>query len=176
MPDESAQPIAPIHERDKCHPVERNFIPEGREPPHEILVELVKAWFKTYHPWHPLLHQPSLEEYIQFEGGFGDDPKALILMAIAAVIIPSWYPDVNLSQLERIAWSQSLRSQVLFRSISELSFHGLQAMLILTTLDYGNGNLSNFWNLIGICQRSVSSSHIACFDSALIHEVDSACS
>jgi len=93
---------------------------------------------------------------MQFQGGYGDDTKALIFKAIAAVIIPSWYADVNLSQPERITWSQSLRSHVLFKSISELSFHGLQAVLILTALDYGNGDLSNFWNLVGICQRSVS--------------------
>jgi hypothetical protein len=152
-PRDTSQLSVPQTERDIPHPRHDNLVHDAREPSHDVMVGLVKIWFDNYHSWHPLLHQPSLEECLQSQGGREDDTHSLIFKAIAAVVIPSSYANLNLSQADRSSWSKSLRSQVLFSAIGQVSFHGLQAMLILTVLDYGNGDLSQFWNLIGICQR-----------------------
>jgi hypothetical protein len=127
--------------------------PRSKEPPHEDLVELCKHWFEKYHPWHPILHQPSVEEYLWPRDSDQGEPHRLVLRAITALILPSWYPDATLGLAERLSWSRSLRRDILLRALGELSFHGLQAMLILSVLDYGLGNMSEFWNTIGICHR-----------------------
>lgn len=119
------------------------------------MLGLVKTWFHDYHPWHPILHQPSLEDYLQIQicGDEANDSQSLIIRAIAAVIMPYEYPDQSLSQADRLSWSTALRGAVVSTAINDLSFHGLQALLILAILDYGSGNLPSFWNLIGLCQR-----------------------
>lgn len=39
------------------------------------------------------------------------------------------------------------------QAIGNLSLQSLQALLIITTIDYGAGKLSEFWNLVALCKR-----------------------
>jgi hypothetical protein len=38
-------------------------------------------------------------------------------------------------------------------ALGSLSLQSLQALLIITILDYGAGKLSEFWNLVATCKR-----------------------
>jgi len=58
-----------------------------------------------------------------------------------------------MSQEERKKLSDVLREEVILQAIGNLSLQSLQAVLIVTNLDYGAGKLSEFWNLVALCKR-----------------------
>ncbi|KAF2476285.1 uncharacterized protein BDR25DRAFT_64879 [Lindgomyces ingoldianus] len=118
-----------------------------------ILNELCGAWFEKYHPWFPILHQPSLLEVLQTSPILGSTVHYIVFKAIAAVTIPHSYHSDSLTNEQRRQCSDDLRSQVLMEAISQLSLQSLQAVLILTIRDYGAGRISEFWNLVALAKR-----------------------
>ncbi|KAF1952717.1 hypothetical protein CC80DRAFT_479097 [Byssothecium circinans] len=118
-----------------------------------ILDELCAAWFEKYHPWFPILHQPSLLEVLQTSPILTSTVHHIVFKAIAAVTIPHSYHSDSLTNDQRRTLSDDLRSQVVMEAIGQLSLQSLQAVLILTIRDYGGGRLSEFWNLIALAKR-----------------------
>jgi hypothetical protein len=124
--------------------------------PGASLNELCNAWFERYHPWFPILHKLSVLGTLQDEAPLAESPIYIVIKAIVSVTILHWCSSNPLSQEERKRLSEQLREQVILQSISNLSLQSLQAVLIVTNIDYGAGKLSEFWNLVALCKRYVA--------------------
>ncbi|KAF4627586.1 hypothetical protein G7Y89_g10563 [Cudoniella acicularis] len=117
------------------------------------LNDLCNAWFERYHPWFPILHKLSVLGAVQNTVPLSDSPLFIVLKALVAVTLPHWCLSSPLSREERRRLSESFREQVILQAISNLSLGSLQAVLIVTIIDYGAGKLSEFWNLVALCKR-----------------------
>lgn len=119
------------------------------------LNQLCHVWFHEYHPWFPVLHEPSIMDFLQTNLPRSESSLNIVFKAIAAVtIVHSSIPN-SLSHEERQKLSTSLRNEVIMEAMSKLSLSCLQCILILTINESGAGKLVDFWNLIALCKRSV---------------------
>jgi hypothetical protein len=121
--------------------------------PHGTLNDLCSIWFERYHPWFPILHKLTVLGTIQGADPFSESPLFIVLKSIVAVTLPHWSLTSPLSGEERVKLSEQFRKQVILQAISDLSLQSLQAVLIITIIDYGAGKLSEFWNLVALCKR-----------------------
>lgn len=119
-----------------------------------VLSELCSIWFKKYHPWFPILHQPSLTTSLQHLESLESSNQYLVIKAICAVTLVH-YESPLVSIDERKQWSNSLCDAICCQALKQVSLQCLQALLILSNLDYGEGRFEQFWNLIALCKRLV---------------------
>lgn len=123
-----------------------------------ILAELLDIWFSDYSRWIPILHKPSLLDTLH-KRYLKDSPLYIVLKAITAVTVT----DTQRTRLSRLSLEDrqnlalSFRCQIVMEAIGSLSLQSLQALLIITILDYGAGKFSDFWNLVALCKRQVHS-------------------
>ncbi|KAF2438832.1 hypothetical protein P171DRAFT_436741 [Karstenula rhodostoma CBS 690.94] len=118
-----------------------------------VLDELCAVWFEKYHPWFPILHQPSLLEALQASADVKETPYLPILKAIVAVTIIKDFRSEGPSKERCHQISDELRNQVVMEAINNLSLGPLQAVLILCILEYGAGRLKEHWNLVALAKR-----------------------
>lgn len=122
----------------------------------QTLKDLCSAWFERYHSWFPILHKLSLLQEVQNHASpLVDSPQSIVFKAVVAVTLPHWCLSNPLTQDQRSDISARFRNEVIMQAIGSLSLQSLQAILIITTIDYGAGKLSEFWNLVALCKRSV---------------------
>lgn len=115
---------------------------------------LCDTWFERYHPWFPILHRLSLLETLDNSmDSVSASPLYIVFKAISAVTLPCWALTNTLNQAQREQLSSHLRGQVIMEALGSLSLQSLQALLIITILDYGAGKLSEFWNVVATCKR-----------------------
>ena len=138
-------------------PVNVDNIASGSEtlsPP--TLADLLDNWFSDYYRWIPILHKPSLLDTLHTRS-LKDSPLYIVLKAIIAVTVT----DTQKTRLSRISDEErqrlalSFRCQVVMEAMGSLSLQSLQALLVITILDYGAGKFSDFWNLVALCKRQV---------------------
>ena len=122
--------------------------------PPTILAEFLNTWFSDYYRWIPILHKPSLLDTLDTRYII-DSPSYIILKAITAVTVT----DTQRTRLSRFSGEDrqrlalSFRCQVIMEAMGSLSLQSLQALLVITILDYGAGKFSDFWNLVALCKR-----------------------
>ena len=138
-------------------PVDVDNIASGIEtlsPP--ILAELLDTWFSDYYRWVPILHKPSLLDTLH-TNYLKDSSLYIVVKAITAVTVTDTQKTrlSRLSDEDRQRLALSLRCQVIMEAMGSLSLHSLQALLVITILDYGAGKFSDFWNLVALCKRQV---------------------
>lgn len=119
------------------------------------VTELCAAWFERYHPWFPILHQPSLLASLQGSPTVASCDRYLLIKAIVAVTIDHCQSCPSTIG-ERLKWSESLRDSVLIEAIGNISLQSIQSLLILSNMEFGAGRTSRFWNLMALCKRYVS--------------------
>lgn len=119
-----------------------------------VLSELCSIWFKKYHPWFPILHQPSLTASLQNLEGSEALRQYLAVKAICAVTL-THYESPLVGADERRQWSDSLRESVCCQAMQQTCLQSVQALLIISNLDYGEGRFEQFWNIIALCKRCV---------------------
>lgn len=128
-------------------------VSSATNPLSPILVnELCGIWFERYHPWFPILHQPSLWETLQTSESVNKSSHCLVINAIVAVTVTHSLL-LSTAPEERQRWSEALRDKVVVEAIGKLSLQSIQALLILSNLEYGSGKSNKFWNFIALCKR-----------------------
>lgn len=118
----------------------------------ELVTELCTTWFASYHPWFPILHQPSLLEALQLSHNVESSSRYLVIKAILAVTVQHSQSYSSNAEARR-EYSEVLREAVIMEAMSHLSLQSIQALLILSNLDYGAGKMNQFWNLLSLCKR-----------------------
>lgn len=117
-----------------------------------VLSELCSIWFKRYHPWFPILHQPSLTESLQNLERSETLSQLLAVKAICSVTLVH-YESPLVSADERRQWSDSLRDTVCCQALKQVTLQSVQALLIISNVEYGEGRFEQFWNLIALSKR-----------------------
>lgn len=127
---------------------------ETRNPSRSAFVELCSAWFDKFHGWFPILHPPTIMQTLQdISISLELSPLYVVLKAIAAVTLPHVGFVTSLSHDQRRMISADYAQDIALHAMDSLSLPSLQAVLIVSVLEYGNGKLSKFWNLIALCKR-----------------------
>ncbi|RDL37437.1 Uncharacterized protein BP5553_04870 [Venustampulla echinocandica] len=120
----------------------------------QTLSDLCNTWFERYHSWFPILHKLSLLEEVENNAApLVDSPLSIVLKAIVAVTLPHWCLSNPPNREQRLELSTQFRNEVIMQAIGSLSLQSLQAILIITNIDYGAGKLSEFFNLLALCKR-----------------------
>ena len=122
-----------------------------------ILSELIDLWFSHYYSWIPILHKPTVWETLQDTHSLPESPLYIVFKAITAVTITDT-KQTPLSQLcdeDRERLALSFRCQIVMEAMGSTSLQSLQALIIVSILDYGAGRFSDFWNLVALGKRHV---------------------
>lgn len=120
-----------------------------------VLSDLCSIWFQKYHPWFPILHQPSLTASLQNLEGLETLNQYLLVKAICAVTLFHYEsPLVGADELKQ--WSENLRNEVYSQSLAQINLQSVQALLIISNIEFGEGRFEQFWNLIALCKRFAS--------------------
>lgn len=122
-----------------------------------IISELCTVWFENYHPWFPILHQPSLLEAVQASPDLESCDRTLVIKAIAATTMCHCqsYPTTTANRQE---WADAFRESVLLEALGDWSLRSIQALLILSLIDSGSGRVTKFWSIMAVCKRYAISS------------------
>lgn len=145
--DDTALPTSPINVNNIASGVETLSSP--------VLGELLDTWFSDYYRWMPILHKPTLLETLQHLHSPRHTSLHIVFKSITAVTVTDTLK-TSLSRLtdeDRERLALSFRCQVVMEAMGSLSLRSLQALLIITILDYGAGKFSDFWNLVALCKR-----------------------
>jgi hypothetical protein len=111
---------------------------------------MVEIWFQKYR-WLPILHR-SFAETVDSSHAVESFHGCLVIKAItiASIIHCDRCP---MNDIERERLQEMLRSNILMRAMDEASLRTVQALLILSALDYGDGRLVRARNLLAMCRR-----------------------
>lgn len=118
-----------------------------------VALELTEVWFRKYHRWFPILHQPSFLALLQSVGGSNiTGGYGLLLQAMAAITIQHW-ETLRLDREECRLWQERLTESVINKALECASLQALQALLVVSVLYYGNGRFLQAANLVALCRR-----------------------
>ncbi|KXT14314.1 hypothetical protein AC579_8409 [Pseudocercospora musae] len=120
--------------------------------PKPLVSEVIDVWFREYHPWFPILHQPTFVRIVNEAEIAIPQQRELVVLAIT-VATTGQMRDTPPDQVRASQWREELTTSVLSRAVSKASLDSIQALLILSTLSYGEGRLMEAWNLLAVCRR-----------------------
>lgn len=129
-------------------PTGNNFEPHSLQ----VVTELVTVWFERYHAWFPILHQPSLMEALEVYTTPEACDRWLVINAIVATTVEHCHSRPS-TPSQMIETQKNLKQAVILGALGRQSLRSMQALLIISIIEYGSGQLTSFWNLIAICKR-----------------------
>jgi len=109
-------------------------------------------WFEKYHPWFPLLHQQSLLQCLDNSTDIASTGRPLVLQAIAAATLGS-VDNVNIPPKDFHDQVIELRNATVLASLNAPCLDSVQALLVLSMLQYGNGCVTEAGNLLAMCRK-----------------------
>lgn len=120
-----------------------------------VIYELKEIWFSKYHPWFPILHQPSFDKSLDLFDPSQSTDFALIVQAIVAVTLQQSHIIEGDVEWKRHRQDQ-LVNEVVVHCIGRSSLSAVQALLIISILQYGRARHVASWNILAIARRLVS--------------------
>ena len=120
---------------------------------HSAVANFCEVWFKDSHPWCPILNRPTTLASLQCLPPQPGVIPDLVLKALVSFTVSHSSLAITLGYSGRRRLFSRLRSEVLVEAIGEVSLRALQALLIISVLDYGYDNISSSCNLLSICKR-----------------------
>ncbi|EME78984.1 uncharacterized protein MYCFIDRAFT_79880 [Pseudocercospora fijiensis CIRAD86] len=143
----------PAHEHTRADAArETSSSPSQSFVPKPLLSEAIEVWFRECHPWFPILHQPSFVRIVEQPDIVVPRERELVVLAIT-LATAGRLRDTSLDQARAQQWRHELMASVLTRAVAHASLDSIHALLILSTLSYGEGRLMEAWNLLAIGRR-----------------------
>ncbi|CRG89095.1 Zinc finger transcription factor YRR1 [Talaromyces islandicus] len=134
---------------------------ETRNPSRSAFIELCSAWFDKFHGWFPILHPPTVMQTLQdISISLELSPLYVVLKAIAAVTLPHVGFVTSLSHDQRRVISAEYAQDIALRAMDSPSLPSLQAVLIVSVLEYGNELLDGSSTMGAAWNISVSRPHM----------------
>jgi hypothetical protein len=138
-----------------------NYNADALDPQDELqyltpatLSSLCDVWFKEYQPWCPILYRPSIQASLATLSAQYDDMPDIVFKAMISLTISHSSGAIAVGYNGRRRIYKRLRSEVLDVAVGERSLQALQALLIISILDYGNDDFRSSWNLLAICRTT----------------------
>ncbi|KAL4883411.1 hypothetical protein BJY04DRAFT_216235 [Aspergillus karnatakaensis] len=110
-------------------------------------------WFDKYHPWFPIFHRDTVHKRCQNLSSESGIVIPLIYKAMAAAVVHSCTLDRTATILQQRRLSEKMRDKAILAGMRNASIESLQALLIISIIEYGDGRTSQFSSLITICRR-----------------------
>jgi hypothetical protein len=117
-------------------------------------------WFGEHHTWFPLMHQQTLTRCLEGLTNLADTGRPLVLQAITAATIESSNRS-EMVQEDLRALRIKLKESTILAALNSPSLDLIQALLVLSMLQYGNGCLTEAGNLLAVCRKHVSDDCVA---------------
>jgi hypothetical protein len=117
-------------------------------------------WFGEHHTWFPLMHQQTLTRCLEGLTNLADTGRPLVLQAITAATIESSNRS-EMVQEDLRALRIKLKESTILAALNSPSLDSIQALLVLSMLQYGNGCLTEAGNLLAVCRKHVSDDCVA---------------
>jgi hypothetical protein len=109
-------------------------------------------WFEKYHPWFPLLHQQTLLHCLDNFADIASTGRPLVLQAIVAATLES-VDSVNSTPKDSHDQGTELKNATVLATLNSPSLDSVQALLVLSMLQYGNGCIAEAGNLLAMCRK-----------------------
>lgn len=117
-----------------------------------VIYELKEVWFTRYHPWFPVLHQPSYEKSLEVLDLHQSTDFALVVQAIVAVTLQHSHV-IDGGAEWRQERQHHLVNEIIAQCVGRSSLLTVQALLILSVLEYGKARHTASWNILAIARR-----------------------
>jgi hypothetical protein len=127
------------------------------------LAQSCRLWFEEYHAWFPLMHQETLARCLEGFTTMSDTGRPLVFQAITAATLESTSRQ-NLMTEDAKALRNSLKDTTILAALNSPSLDSIQALLVLSMLQYGNSCLTEAGNLLAMCRKYVCSERVAHHD------------
>lgn len=148
-PDEAVSAIAPSLRNERPTLADsHNLDPLS----HQAVTELCRVWFEKYHRFFPILHQPSFTQLLTQTDNVASSRYGLVAQAIIAVTLQHSSLLVE-DAIQRQQWQEQLCTAVVVDCIRTSSLQSIQALLVLSSLQYGEGKFMQSWNFLAMARR-----------------------
>jgi len=123
------------------------------------LVQSCRLWFEEYHAWFPLMHQQTLMRCLEGFTTISDTGRPLVFQAVAAATLGSIsHQDLMAEDVGTLR--SSLKNITILAALNSPSLDSIQALLVLSMLQYGNSCLTEAGNLLAMCRKYVPSEQV----------------
>lgn len=111
-----------------------------------------RLWFEKYHSWFPLLHQQTLLQCLDNFTDIANTGRPLVLQALVAVTLESG-DRVNAMPKDSNVQGTDLKNATVLGALNSPCLDSIQALLVLSMLQYGNGCITEAGNLLAMCRK-----------------------
>lgn len=116
------------------------------------LTQSCRLWFEEHHAWFPLMHEQTLLRCLEDFTNVSDTSRPLVFQAITAATIESTCRQESLAE-DVEALRISLKDSTILAALNSPCLDSIQALLVLSMLQYGNGCLTEAGNLLAMCRK-----------------------
>jgi hypothetical protein len=114
-----------------------------------------ELWFGEYNTWFPLMHQQTLTRCLEGFTNLAGTGRPLVLQAITAATIESSSRS-EMVQEDVKDLRIKLKESTILAALNSPCLDSIQALLVLSMLQYGNGCMTEAGNLLAMCRKYVS--------------------
>jgi len=118
------------------------------------LVRSCRLWFDEYHSWFPLMHQQTLDRCLEGFTTISDTGRPLVLQAISAATLESTSRQELITEDVKPLRAK-LKDSTILAALNSPCLDSIQALLVLSMLQYGNNCLTEAGNLLAMCRKYV---------------------
>lgn len=113
-----------------------------------------RLWFEEYHAWFPLMHQQTLARSLEGFTTLSETGRPLLFQAITVATLESASRQDLVSEDAKFL-RNSLKDTVILTALNSPSLDSIQALLVLSMMQYGNSCLTEAGNLLAMCRKYV---------------------
>ncbi|KAF4978139.1 hypothetical protein FZEAL_5437 [Fusarium zealandicum] len=122
--------------------------------PPGLVEEAVHQYFARIFYWIPMIHHPRFRDQVKDESGrvrVGIILDAMIAATLRFIDLSKY----NLSPNDGVRIVEEKRNSVILSAMNSLSIESLQALIIVTFMKTGDGDLSKSWSTIASMSKTV---------------------
>jgi hypothetical protein len=116
------------------------------------IAQSCRVWFEKYHPWFPLLHQQTLLQCLDDSADIASTGRPLVLQAIVVATLESM-ESVNATPKSPHDQGTELKNVTVLAALNAPCLDSIQAFLVLSMVQYGNGCITEAGNLLAMCRK-----------------------
>jgi hypothetical protein len=116
------------------------------------IAQSCRVWFEKYHPWFPLLHRQTLSQCLDDSADIASTGRPLVLQAIVAATLEST-ESVNATPKSPHDQGKELKNVTVLAALNAPCLDSIQALLVLSMVQYGNGCITEAGNLLAMCRK-----------------------
>jgi hypothetical protein len=123
--------------------------------PQHVISDCCNIWFRKYHRWFPILHQPTASVEIETASPFdSDNGTTLVQQAIVATTLEESQSTWSIEAKRK--WKARTTASITIAALDNATLTSIQALLVLSVMHYGDGDMLKSSSLLALCRRRAS--------------------